>query len=46
MEKAAIQKALTQTGSNITLAAKQLGISRRTLHRKLADLEKVKGKGI
>ena len=46
MEKAAIQKALTQTGSNITLAANQLGISRRTLHRKLADLEKVKGKGI
>jgi len=42
MEKAAIRKALTQSQNNITEAAKQLGISRRTLHRKLAELDVVR----
>lgn len=36
LEKEAIRRALTKTNQNITEAAKQLGISRRTLHRKLA----------
>jgi len=40
LERAAIQRALTKTNHNITEAAKQLGISRRTLHRKLADSTK------
>jgi transcriptional regulator of acetoin/glycerol metabolism len=40
LEKEAIGKALARTNQNITEAAKQLGISRRTLHRKLADSEK------
>ena len=35
MEKAFIQRALRLTDGNITEAAKLLGISRRTLHRKL-----------
>ncbi len=33
-----IRKALEETGGNITRAAKQLGISRRTLHRKVKEL--------
>lgn len=33
----AIQGALNRTGQNVTAAAEQLGIHRRTLHRKLAD---------
>jgi len=37
LEKNAIQDALKETGQNITAAAKRLGISRRTLHRKLVD---------
>ena len=37
LERQAIESALRQTGQNITEAAKLLGISRRTLHRKLAD---------
>jgi ActR/RegA family two-component response regulator len=37
LELEAIQVALNQTGQNVTAAAKQLGIHRRTLHRKLAD---------
>ena len=37
MENEAIQNALVKSGRNITKAAKQLGISRRTLHRKLAE---------
>ena len=37
MEKEVIQNTLKRTGHNITEAARQLGISRRTLHRKLAD---------
>ena len=40
LEKEAIAKALARTKQNITEAAKQLGISRRTLHRKLAESEK------
>jgi two-component system response regulator AtoC len=35
MEKSFIQTALRQTDGNVTEAAKLLGISRRTLHRKL-----------
>jgi DNA-binding NtrC family response regulator len=35
MEKAFIEQALRQTDGNITEAAKLLGISRRTLHRKI-----------
>ena len=34
-----ILKALNGTGGNVTQAAKQLGISRRTLHRKLKDIK-------
>lgn len=37
LEREAIRKALADTGHNITEAAKLLGISRRTLHRKLAE---------
>ena len=37
LEREAIRKALVDTGHNITKAAKRLGISRRTLHRKLAE---------
>jgi two-component system, NtrC family, response regulator AtoC len=35
-----ILQALQETGGNITQAAKKLGISRRTLHRKLKELKK------
>jgi two-component system response regulator AtoC len=34
-----ILKALDGTGGNVTQAAKHLGISRRTLHRKLKDIK-------
>jgi two-component system response regulator AtoC len=37
-EKRLITQALTSTKGNITAAAKQLGISRRTLHRKLNEM--------
>src|SRR6266576_707118 len=37
-EKRLITQALNSTGGNITAAATQLGISRRTLHRKLNEL--------
>src|SRR5438046_2042656 len=37
-EKRLITQALNSTGGNITAAAAQLGISRRTLHRKLNEL--------
>lgn len=37
MEKQAIQQALKASGGNRTRAAEQLGISRRTLHRKIAE---------
>jgi DNA-binding NtrC family response regulator len=44
LELEAIQGALAQTGQNVTAAAEQLGIHRRTLHRKLAESEFRKGK--
>jgi DNA-binding NtrC family response regulator len=37
-EKRVISQALASTGGNITAAANQLGISRRTLHRKLNEM--------
>ena len=40
LERQAMEAALLQTGHNVTEAAKLLGISRRTLHRKLADAKK------
>jgi two-component system response regulator HydG len=43
VERGAIEAALEKSGENITEAAKALGISRRTLHRKLAQSPK-KGK--
>jgi DNA-binding NtrC family response regulator len=36
-EEGLIEQALAETGGNITLAAKRLGMSRRTLHRRLAE---------
>src|SRR3982075_1328981 len=45
-EKRLIMQALATTNGNITKAAKKLGISRRTLHRKIneMDAEKVEGR--
>jgi DNA-binding NtrC family response regulator len=40
LERQAIDAALRKTGQNVTEAAKLLGISRRTLHRKLAVSKK------
>ena len=40
MKRSAIDAALEKSGQNISQAAKALGISRRTLHRKLADRSK------
>jgi DNA-binding NtrC family response regulator len=37
VERGAIEAALEKSDENITEAAKALGISRRTLHRKLAE---------
>jgi two-component system response regulator HydG len=37
MEKQAILRALKEAGGNRTHAAERLGISRRTLHRKIAE---------
>jgi len=45
LERKAILGALTQTGQNVTAAAQQLGIHRRTLHRKLAESKPRKAKG-
>ena len=45
LELKAILGALTQTGQNVTAAAQQLGIHRRTLHRKLAESKPRKAKG-
>ncbi|NBT89544.1 MAG: sigma-54-dependent Fis family transcriptional regulator [Verrucomicrobia bacterium] len=42
LERQAMEAALKRTNQNITEAAKLLGISRRTLHRKLVDLKEVK----
>jgi transcriptional regulator of acetoin/glycerol metabolism len=38
-EKRLIMQALAATNGNITAAAKRLGISRRTLHRKLNEMD-------
>jgi transcriptional regulator of acetoin/glycerol metabolism len=35
LEREAIRQALAQAGGNLSLAARQLGISRNTLYRKL-----------
>src|ERR1700716_1997104 len=45
-EKKLIMQALAATNGNVTAAAKKLGISRRTLHRKIneMDAEKVEGR--
>jgi DNA-binding NtrC family response regulator len=37
-ERSAVQEALTRAGGNRTLAARLLGVSRRTLYNKLAEL--------
>jgi DNA-binding NtrC family response regulator len=37
-----IAQALAATNSNVTAAAKKLGISRRTLHRKINEMNAVK----
>jgi DNA-binding NtrC family response regulator len=39
-EERLILRALEETGGNVTRAAQKLGISRRTLHRKLKELRK------
>jgi transcriptional regulator of acetoin/glycerol metabolism len=39
-EERLILRALEETGGNVTQAARKLGISRRTLHRKLKELRK------
>jgi len=45
-EKRLIMQALATTNGNVTAAAKKLGISRRTLHRKINEMneEKVEGR--
>ena len=43
-EDALIRRALDETDGNITEAARKLGISRRTLHRKLKPAEKAEGR--
>src|SRR5690349_3979450 len=43
-EKRLIAQALAATNGNITAAAKKLGISRRTLHRKLNEMKLAKTK--
>ena len=44
-EKRLIMQALAATTGNITLAAKKLGISRRTLHRKINEMKVVDENG-
>ena len=41
-EQRLIAQALAATNGNITAAAKKLGISRRTLHRKINEMNVVK----
>jgi transcriptional regulator of acetoin/glycerol metabolism len=43
-EKKLIAQALAATNGNVTAAAKKLGISRRTLHRKINEMNLVKTK--
>jgi len=44
LEHTLILQALDETGGNITHAAKKLGISRRTLHRKIKEMKATAGK--
>ena len=44
-EKRLIHQALATTKGNITAAAKKLGISRRTLHRKINEMNEEKSEG-
>jgi transcriptional regulator of acetoin/glycerol metabolism len=37
-ERGAVQRALSRAGNNVTAAARLLGVSRATLHRKMARL--------
>ncbi|MBN9059112.1 MAG: sigma-54-dependent Fis family transcriptional regulator, partial [Rhizobiales bacterium] len=37
-ERAILERALQRSGGNVTAAARQLGVSRATLHRKLGKL--------
>jgi len=41
-EKKLIMQALATTNGNVTAAAKKLGISRRTLHRKINEMNLAK----
>jgi transcriptional regulator of acetoin/glycerol metabolism len=41
-EKKLIAPALAATNGNVTAAAKKLGISRRTLHRKINEMNQAK----
>jgi two-component system, NtrC family, response regulator AtoC len=44
-ERRLIAQALAATNGNVTAAAKKLGISRRTLHRKINEMNLAKGSG-
>jgi DNA-binding NtrC family response regulator len=44
-EKKLILQALTTTNGNVTAAAKKLGISRRTLHRKINEINAAESPG-
>jgi two-component system response regulator AtoC len=44
-EKRLIMQALATTNGNVTAAAKKLGISRRTLHRKINEMDAAKAEG-
>src|SRR5258705_4075705 len=44
-ERRLIARALSATNGNVTAAAKKLGISRRTLHRKINEMNLPKNKG-
>jgi two-component system response regulator AtoC len=45
-EKKLILQALTTTNGNVTAAAKKLGISRRTLHRKINEINAAESPGL
>src|SRR5437867_8777821 len=45
-EKKLIAQALAATNGNVTAAAKKLGISRRTLHRKINEMKLTKSQGM
>jgi DNA-binding NtrC family response regulator len=44
-EKRLVMQALATTNGNVTAAAKKLGISRRTLHRKINEMNEEKAEG-